>query len=88
VERFGAQATLVQASLRTGRTHQIRVHFAHLGHPILGDELYGGRTDLIQRQALHAKFLRFLHPITGEALEIEAPEPEDFADLLRKVKDQ
>ncbi|MBL0387107.1 RluA family pseudouridine synthase [Tumebacillus sp. ITR2] len=88
VERFGAQATLVQASLRTGRTHQIRVHFAHLGHPILGDELYGGRTDLIQRQALHAKFLRFPHPITGETLEIQAPEPEDFADLLRKVKDQ
>ncbi|KEO81184.1 hypothetical protein EL26_22270 [Tumebacillus flagellatus] len=86
VERFGAQATLVQATLRTGRTHQIRVHFAHLGHPLLGDELYGGPTNWMHRQALHAKFLRFTHPITGEDLEIEAPEPPDFSDLLRKVK--
>jgi 23S rRNA pseudouridine1911/1915/1917 synthase len=86
LERY-PQATLVQASLRTGRTHQIRVHFAHLGHPLVGDELYGGRSDWLARQALHAKFLRFPHPITREELEIEAPEPEDFADLLRKVKD-
>ncbi|PWK15806.1 RluA family pseudouridine synthase [Tumebacillus permanentifrigoris] len=85
VERF-PQATLVQASLGTGRTHQIRVHFAHLGHPLVGDELYGGRTDWLDRQALHAKYLRFTHPITQEELEIEAPEPNDFADLLRKVK--
>lgn len=85
VERF-AKATLVQASLRTGRTHQIRVHFAHLGHPLLGDELYGGRIDGMNRQALHAKYLRFPHPMTQEFLEIEAPEPEDFADLLKKVK--
>lgn len=78
-------ATLVKARLRTGRTHQIRVHFAHLGHPLVGDELYGGSTAQFGRQALHAAFLRFPHPLTGELLEIEAPMPEDLADLLQRL---
>lgn len=85
VTRFRQTATLVKAQLRTGRTHQIRVHFAHLGHPLLGDELYGGSLDLIERQALHAKFLRFQHPVTLETLEIEAPLPDDLADLLERL---
>ena len=79
-------ATLVKAKLRTGRTHQIRVHFADLGHPLLGDELYGGSRELFDRQALHAKFLRFVHPITTEHLEIEAPLPDDLADLLDRLQ--
>ncbi|MDF2928794.1 MAG: pseudouridine synthase, RluA family [Anaerospora sp.] len=57
-------ASLMQIALRTGRTHQIRVHFSHIGHPLLGDDLYGGCTDLINRQALHAGKLAFNHPIT------------------------
>ncbi|MCX7571360.1 RluA family pseudouridine synthase [Tumebacillus sp. DT12] len=78
-------ATLVKARLRTGRTHQIRVHFAHLGHPLVGDELYGGSTVQFGRQALHAALLRFPHPLTGELLEIEAPMPDDLADLLQRL---
>ena len=79
-------ATLVRAKLRTGRTHQIRVHLAHLGHPLLGDELYGGPTDKIGRQALHAAFLRFPHPLSGEMLEIEAALPEDMTILLDRLR--
>jgi 23S rRNA pseudouridine1911/1915/1917 synthase len=75
-------ATLLKAKLHTGRTHQIRVHLAWLGHPLLGDELYFGPKERIGRQALHARYLRFAHPITGEDLEIEAPYPDDFAELL------
>ncbi|MGZ6506475.1 MAG: RluA family pseudouridine synthase, partial [Tumebacillaceae bacterium] len=71
LERY-AGATLVKAKLHTGRTHQIRVHFAHLRHPLFGDDLYGGDLSLIGRQALHARSLRFTHPITQEPLEIEA----------------
>ncbi|MGZ4032257.1 MAG: RluA family pseudouridine synthase, partial [Tumebacillaceae bacterium] len=84
LERY-AGATLVKAKLHTGRTHQIRVHFAHLRHPLLGDDLYGGDLSLIGRQALHARSLRFTHPITQEPLEIEAPLPDDFAELLEKL---
>ncbi|HEU4965086.1 MAG TPA: RluA family pseudouridine synthase [Bacilli bacterium] len=84
-ERF-AKATLVRCKLHTGRTHQIRVHLADLGHPLLGDELYGGSRALIGRQALHAKFLRFVHPFTGEELEVEATLPGDLESLLEKVR--
>ncbi|MCR5757776.1 MAG: RluA family pseudouridine synthase [Selenomonas sp.] len=70
--------SLLQLELETGRTHQIRVHMAHLGHPLLGDDLYGGNMDYIQRQALHAFRLTFHHPMTGKKLVITAPPPADF----------
>ena len=74
--------TLLEITLLTGRTHQIRVHFAHIGFPLCGDELYGGdRTD-ITRQALHCGKMRFKLPITGEFVEIESPLPEDISRLL------
>ena len=72
----------VELELLTGRTHQIRVHLSHLGHPILGDDLYRGPLDKIKRQALHAKSFSFIHPITKERLTIEAPIPEDMKALL------
>lgn len=80
-------ACLVQCILHTGRTHQIRVHMAHIGHPLLGDALYAGPMQLgIERQALHAFRLRFAHPTTGEALRFEAPLPPDMAQLLDDLK--
>ena len=73
---------VLRLRLRTGRTHQIRVHMAHLGHPLLGDTLYGGKTEKISRQALHAADVSFVHPVTGEALHFEAPLPQDMEKLL------
>ena len=74
----------VRCILHTGRTHQIRVHMASLGHPLVGDGVYGGKPEAgMQRQALHAVHLAFAHPITGVALEFEAPLPTDFAALLQ-----
>jgi 23S rRNA pseudouridine1911/1915/1917 synthase len=70
----------LRCTLHTGRTHQIRVHLAARGHPLLGDTLYGGRPALgLQRQALHATKLAFVHPATGKPLSFEAPPPDDFA---------
>jgi 23S rRNA pseudouridine1911/1915/1917 synthase len=71
----------------TGRTHQIRVHLASAGMPLVGDPVYGRRdpTRLLERPALHAAVLGFRHPRTGEALRCEAPEPDDLADLLRRL---
>jgi len=83
-----AGACLVRASLHTGRTHQIRVHMAHLGHPLAGDELYGGAAQpggvdgSLARQALHAFRLAFAHPVTGEALAFVSPLPADFVHGL------
>ncbi|MGE5653064.1 MAG: RluA family pseudouridine synthase, partial [Bacillota bacterium] len=71
-------ASLVEAQLITGRTHQIRVHFAHIGHPLLGDDLYGKPSTLIPRQALHASRLSFIHPVEKTPMELEAPLPEDM----------
>ncbi|MFD1205997.1 RluA family pseudouridine synthase [Sporosarcina contaminans] len=68
--------------LHTGRTHQIRVHMQWLGHPLLGDDLYGGSLTLIQRQALHCAELSFSHPLTGLPLKFSAPLPEDLQSLL------
>ena len=80
-------ACLVQCTLHTGRTHQIRVHMAHIGHPLLGDALYAGPMQLgIERQALHAFRLSFAHPVTGKALQFEAPLPPDMAQLLTDLK--
>ena len=73
----------VRATLHTGRTHQIRVHMAHIGHPLVGDEVYGGApVPALSRQALHAFRLAFVHPVTGEALEFRAPLPQDIRDAL------
>ena len=78
-----AQGCLVRALLRTGRTHQIRVHMAHLGHPLVSDQLYGGALAAgMTRQALHARRLALEHPITGAALTFESPIPPDMARAL------
>ena len=74
---FGARATLMTVGIDTGRTHQIRVHLQHLGHPIAGDPLYG-RRDQFARHLLHAWKLEFTHPRTGEILRCVAPLPADF----------
>ncbi|GHD74295.1 ribosomal large subunit pseudouridine synthase D [Luteimonas padinae] len=98
-ERFRAH-TALECRLETGRTHQIRVHMAHLKHPIVGDPLYGGPLKLprgasdelaaalrgFKRQALHAQVLEFAHPATGEPVRCEAPLPEDLQALLRELR--
>ncbi|WP_253735709.1 RluA family pseudouridine synthase [Paenibacillus sp. FJAT-26967] len=75
-------AALLELRLETGRTHQIRVHMSYLGHPLLGDTLYGGSPKLFARQALHGARLLLRHPITGEELDLEASYPDDFNALL------
>lgn len=78
--------TLAELLLETGRTHQIRVHMSHIGHPVLGDWLYGGdNIHLIERQALHAAKLSFTHPITKEKLCMEAPIPEDMRRAMERL---
>jgi 23S rRNA pseudouridine1911/1915/1917 synthase len=78
-----AQGCWVRASLQTGRTHQIRVHMAHIGHPLVGDTLYGGAAAAgLERQALHAFRLAFAHPATGVSLEFHAPLPDDLRAAL------
>ena len=80
------EACLVQCTLHTGRTHQIRVHMAHFGHPLVGDSLYAGPMTMgIERQALHAFRLSFEHPISGKPLQFEAPLPEDMVNLLASL---
>lgn len=74
--------TVAECLLHTGRMHQIRAHFAAVGHPLVGDALYGGGTDLLQRQALHCAAVRFLHPVTAQPLRLSAPLPEDLNRLL------
>lgn len=76
-----AEYTALTVYLDTGRMHQIRAHMAYLGHPLLGDELYGGSRELIGRAALHARCLTLRQPFTGESLTVEAPLPEDMAYL-------
>lgn len=81
--------TYIECRLETGRTHQIRVHMASIGHPLLGDTVYGPSKPSIaglQGQTLHAMILGFDHPVTGEYLEFEAPLPEYFLNLLNKLK--
>lgn len=89
LERFpkGKGYTMVELLLETGRTHQIRVHMSHIGHPLVGDYLYGGENPwLIERQALHAFKLSFNHPLTGDRLEIEVPLPADIQEVIEKIK--
>ncbi len=100
IERFRAH-TYVNVVLETGRTHQIRVHFAWRGHPLVGDPVYGGRLALpagasdalrdalraFRRQALHAARLELRHPVSGEALAFEVPPPADFQSLLLTLRE-
>ena len=74
--------SLVHIVLETGRTHQIRVHFSYIGHPILGDTLYGSPSELINRQALHSYKLTFIHPVTKKVLSLEAPLPNDIKNII------
>ena len=87
LERF-RNATYVECRLETGRTHQIRVHMTSIGHPLLGDEVYGsGKNPYhLQGQTLHAMILGFVHPSTGEYMEFTAPLPEYFIKLLEKLR--
>jgi 23S rRNA pseudouridine1911/1915/1917 synthase len=98
-ERFAGHS-LLRVQLETGRTHQIRVHLSHIGHPLVGDPLYGGRRQLtagaspalraalqaFRRQALHAARLQFDHPVTGKSVSVEADLPADFATLLAALR--
>ncbi|MDO5520871.1 MAG: RluA family pseudouridine synthase [bacterium] len=88
LENLKNNFTLVECQLETGRTHQIRVHMASIGHPLLGDHVYGPSKCpfKLQGQTLHAKTLGFIHPSTGEYMEFEAPLPDYFEDLLRKLR--
>ena len=88
LERFG-QYTYIECQLETGRTHQIRVHMSSIGHPLLGDEIYGPAKCPIsglQGQTLHAQTLGFIHPRTGTYVEFEAPLPEYFKKLLKQLE--
>ena len=87
LERFG-NYTYIECRLETGRTHQIRVHMAGMGHPLLGDQVYGRvkAPFRLERQTLHAMILGFMHPSSGEYMEFEAPLPEYFAALLETLQ--
>lgn len=94
IERF-RDATLIEARLLTGRTHQIRVHFASAGHPVLGDSIYGKKTSLplsgkkklrFPRQMLHAKVLGFTHPVTGKEMRFTSPLPDDMQSAIKELK--
>lgn len=74
--------THVELGLNTGRTHQIRVHLSHIGHPLLGDDLYGGKRSGISRQALHCKSLELVHPVSGEPIYFTSPLKEDMEQLI------
>lgn len=80
------RATHLRLRLETGRTHQIRVHLAYMGHPVLGDDVYGKAFPGIEGQCLHAAKIGFLHPTTGAYLEFESPLPDYFEKVLRKLK--
>jgi 23S rRNA pseudouridine1911/1915/1917 synthase len=100
IEERLARHTLLRVILETGRTHQIRVHLAHIGHPLVGDPLYGGRRQLVaglgpagraalaafRRQALHATKLEFAHPVTGRTIAVESPLPADLLALLDALR--
>ena len=85
-KQFGKEAALISCVIHTGRTHQIRVHLSHLGHPLLGDSTYGFKPARLKnvtvpRVMLHSTELRIAHPETGEQLKFEAPLPQDFSEL-------
>ena len=82
----GEEYSLVRLTLKTGRTHQIRVHMKTLGYPLAGDSLYGGNTEKISRTALHAWQVSMIQPFTGKVLRIQAPIPKDFFDVFPEIK--
>lgn len=86
-KNFNKMNTLdvVECILETGRTHQIRVHMAHIGHPLLGDTLYGSSSPLISRQALHCYQMRFIHPITKQEVVYESNLPEDMSTIIKEA---
>jgi 23S rRNA pseudouridine1911/1915/1917 synthase len=91
IESFGRSASLVSCRLETGRTHQIRIHLAETGHPVLGDAVYGPRRSprsplQFSRQALHAQALGFIHPFHNQPMRIEAPLPDDLQTLLSELR--
>jgi 23S rRNA pseudouridine1911/1915/1917 synthase len=93
VERFGPVATLVACWLETGRTHQIRIHLAEIGHPVVGDRVYRPRNQprckaQFARQALHARTLGFDHPLTGQHVHVEAPLPADLDALIVDLRNR
>ena len=86
LERF-RYSTLLAVKLVTGRTHQIRVHMKYLGHPVIGDPLYGGLADEKEpRLALHAWKIEFLHPKTGKIMKFESPIPKEMKVMIEKAK--
>jgi 23S rRNA pseudouridine1911/1915/1917 synthase len=88
VEQLGSEAALVEARLETGRTHQVRIHLAEMGHPVLGDDLYGGQAvgRVMHRYALHAYVLGFRHPLQGKPLRFEAPLADELEKYLRVLR--
>ena len=91
IERFKG-ATLVKVNLETGRTHQIRVHFSSIGHPVVGDPMYGANPQLseklgLSRQWLHAMSLKFKHPRTGELIKVESKYPLDLQHALHAIQE-
>lgn len=90
LEQFGNKYSHIVCQLETGRTHQIRVHMAHTGHPLLGDTIYGQKKDPFQLtgQTLHAGVLGFVHPTTGEYMEFSSEVPAYFSDLINKFRNQ
>lgn len=90
LEQFGNKYSHIVCQLETGRTHQIRVHMSHSGHPLLGDSIYGQKKDPFQLtgQTLHAGVLGFVHPTTGEYMEFSSDVPAYFSDLINKFRNQ
>lgn len=86
--RWGDGWTLVECILETGRTHQIRVHMSHIGHPLPGDFLYNPSDRSMKRQPLHSWKLSFTHPVTGEPMEVEQPLPEDMREYMETFKER
>lgn len=80
---YNDKYSLLEINLETGRTHQIRVHFAHIGHPLAGDELYGGECEDIKRQALHCGRIEFNQPVTGELISVKSDFPDDMKKLFK-----
>ena len=87
---YNSNVTLVEATLETGRTHQIRVHMAYVGHPLVGDEVYGKKDPRfkIEGQMLHAKTLGFIHPTKNSYIEFESNLPEYYLEILKKIENK